>query len=270
MRSFLYVAFFLFEIFFNSISILQAADLHAILVADFFSFDIQNASASDLKKMYALAKEVAKNGNFKLKATVLAGKESMGKKLISKIKKLNVQEKDVIIFYFSGHGYRTGGHADSPWPFLDFPEEHCGISFKSIIDAIKSKDAWFSLILADCCNWEIPHGYAPPVLPLKSMLVSKDIQQKSIYQKLFCQTKGVIAIVSAQPGQASYCSQFGSFFTISLIESLQAAIGGYCNANWEDIISNSRDLLAEHLKLHNLKQIPFMQMKIKSSDHIDH
>lgn len=261
MKPFLRGILLVFSIFVH-MAALEAAELHALLVGDLFSLDIQHASNIDLEKMLEEAKRIAKHGNFRLNAKILAGEKNLGSKLISVIKNLKVQKEDVILFYFSGHGYRTENNRDSPWPYLDFPAEHNGLCFKSLVDTVVKKRASLSILIADCCNWEVPYNYAPPILNgIKNDLVTQNNIKES-YQKLFCDVKGVIAIVSAQPGQASYCSQHGSFYTMSFLVSLRAAIEGNFIARWPDIFEIADELLGEYLKVYNLNQNSFIYSKI--------
>lgn len=267
MRTFIGAVSILFFLLARCEQTLDAADLHAIFVADFFSMDIQKASYIDLQKMHQEAQVIAKYGHFKLKATLLAGDKTLGKKLLKAVKNLRAENEDVILFYFSGHGYRTSTNSNSPWPYLDFPAEHSGICFKGIIDALRAKQARLAIVMADCCNWAIPDGFAPPLLKGKKVQIISSRQLKENYRKLFCQTAGVIAVVSAQPGEASYCGQNGSFYTLAFLNSLCEVIETDKHVKWQKVFDGTGDGLQQFLNPYNLKQKPHVLLDIKTREH---
>lgn len=262
MKKFLCKVAFVTYFFCSSMASLNAADLHAILVGDYYSADIQQACHIDLKNIRTEVDKIAKNAGFNLQLTVLAGNKSSSQKVINAVKNLQVAKKDVILFYFTGHGYRTEDSGNSPWPNFEFPLERTGVKMKDIIDKIASKGGIFSLVLADCCNIKIPQAYAPPIVKAREAVQVSLEMIKTNYRSLFCQTKGMIAIVSATRGQPSYCNAYGSFYTRSFLRSLREAIESP-KADWRDIFDGADDGLQATLKAHKVQQDPVVYTNIK-------
>lgn len=264
MKAFLYAVTLMFCLMFQCEQSLYAADLYAFLVGDYSSQDIQQASRTDLKNMYEEAKRIADYGGYKLKASFFAGEKKSGEKLLKALKKLSPTREDLVLFYFSGHGYRTSNHSPNPWPYLDFPDEHRGMSFKDVITHVTDLNPRLTILIADCCNWAIPTGFVlPPLLKGHKARFVSTRQIKRNYKKLFCHTEGVIAIAGAQPGHASYCKTFGSFYTLSFLSSLQEVLHRQSGVDWESVIYIAESNLIEMLMPYSLNQTPVVSLTLK-------
>lgn len=252
-----YLTLMLFLLAGHTPQTLCAAELYAFFVGDFHSLDIQQASRTDLKNMHEEAQRIAKYGNYKLKASFYAEEKKTGSKLLKALKKLAPQKEDMVLFYFSGHGYRPSKGYKNAWPYLDFPSEKHGMSYNDVINHIANLNPGFTLLIADCCNWTIPYGLGNP--PLLKGCIPKSASEKQVkknYKKLFCDSKGVIAIAGAQAGQASYCKSYGSFYTLSFLTGLHEVIQRQTDVSWQSILSIAENNLTDRLLPYNLKQTP--------------
>lgn len=264
MKAFSYAALMLFCLITQRGQTLHAADLYAFLVGDYFSQDIQQASRKDLQNMHEETIRIAKYANYKLKASFFAEGKSNGTELLKAIKKLAPKKEDMVLFYFSGHGYRTTNHGTNLWPYLDFPSEHQGMSFHDIIVHIANLKPRLTILIADCCNWTIPYGFINP--PLLKRYKPEPVPTKRLkrnYQKLFCKTEGLLAIAGAEPGQASYCKIYGSFYTLSFLSSLQEVLQCKSGVNWKSVLAIAENSLIDKLKPYNLNQQPVVWYNLK-------
>lgn len=235
---------------------LHAADLYVLLVGDTHSQDIREASCNDLKNMHEEALRIAEYTHYTLKASFFSEGKN-GIKLLKALNKLSPKKEDIVIFYYSGHGYRTSSHGTNPWPYLDFPSDHQGMSFQNVINHLSDLKPRLTILIADCCNWAIPYGISPPPLLKghKPQPVSTERLKKN-YQQLFCKKAGVIAIAGAQPSQASYCKAYGSFYTLSFLSGLHEVVQRSSDVNWKSVLSLTENNLKERLKPYNLTQQP--------------
>src|ERR1700733_3375785 len=110
-----YVSFY-FSIFFllafGAPTSIKAASLQAIIVADTFDLSIGDGASADLQKMRYAIQQIAKQTKLALKQDIIAGKNATPAKLLAKLNELKIKNNDVIIFFFSGHGYRTPSKND--------------------------------------------------------------------------------------------------------------------------------------------------------------
>lgn len=246
----------------SSFESLEAANLHAIFVGDYFSTDIQQACHIDLKNMTGEVKKIAANTGYDLHLKIFAGDESSSQIVLDAVKSLKPGKKDAIIFYFTGHGFRTENNGKSPWPNFEFPLERSGVEMERIIEIIVRKGAVLSIILADCCNLKIPQVYAPSIVKGKKTAKVSFDRVRTNYHHLFCKTRGVIAIAGASSGQPSYCNFYGSFYTQSFLTSLKIAVES-SKAEWGNVFDRAEDELQAILKVHQIQQDPVVFTNIK-------
>lgn len=264
MKAFSYGMLMLFCLILHGSPQLYAADFYAFLVGDYHSQDIQQASRKDLQNIHEEAIRIANYAGYTLKVSFFADGNTNGTELLKVLKKLCPKKEDVVLFYFSGHGYRTSNHGTSPWPYLDFPAEHHGMSYQDVIAHIANLKPRLSILIADCCNWMIPYGFVnPPLLKGPRLAPASAKRLKRNYQKLFSETEGVIAIAGAQPGNASYCKIYGSFYTLSFLGSLQEVVQRKVHVNWTSVFEIAETALSERLRPYNLKQQPVVWTNLK-------
>src|SRR5271155_3631153 len=125
-----------------------AADLHAILVGDTTDSSLGTAFEKDLEFMQEKLKKIAKNTNLNLNVTLLQGNSVTPKKVLRQIESLQVSPDDVVVVYFTIHGFRTSSKA-SQWPSLYFGVSQQGVDFEAINEVVKNKNPRLLLSIAD-------------------------------------------------------------------------------------------------------------------------
>lgn len=220
-------------------SFVNAANLHAILVGDTVTDDIGTSVVNDLTLFQAEMQKVSKQTGLKLKKTVMDGKTLRAETLINQVEKLSVRPNDVIVFYFSGHGYRTNSK-ENPWPNLYISTEDVGVDFSLIVQELSNKHPRLLVSIADVCNNVIPDLFAPPTtMSLMSAAPKKVDFVKLNYRLLFLQTKGVITIASSKAGEYSWSTDLGGLYTRAFFESLEREVHGSTTANWQSILDRA-------------------------------
>lgn len=247
--------------FVTSPLLLRAADLYAILIGDCLTEDIREASNLDLTNMFAEIDKIAQSGGYQLHVKTLNCQRPCARKVVRALKALHPTEDDVVIFYYSGHGYRTS--ASNQWPNLSFAIERVGLSFSDVIQVISEKKAGFSLILADCCNWPIPRDNAPSEIKIKSVQAILDEGVRRNYCRLFGELKGVVAIASSRAGQPSYCTADGSFYSMCFVKALQKSVSADQISDWNEILRFAARELQGMLQPFSLAQDPVLSLKIQ-------
>lgn len=200
---------------------LEAKTLHTIIVADTIH-DITLITQPDLKSIQEEMKIIAQHTDQTLKEKIFAGSEFSKQKLINYIKNLKVKSDDSVVFYFSGHGYRTKEKKTS-WPFLSFELYKVGLDLKWIADTLWDKKPRFALVMSDCCN---EFSEKNVVRKTKNILINlhKTTPKYVGYKQLFCNAKGCVVVTSCSEGEFSYGSVFGGVFTRCFLISLNKEI----------------------------------------------
>lgn len=200
---------------------LPARTMHVIMAADTIH-EISSITKPDVSQMRVEFQTIARHTRLVLKEKVFMSSEFGKDNITSYLKALRIEPNDVVIFYFSGHGYHTH-HKTSQWPWLSFELYKSGLDLKWIADIIRKKNPRFSLVMADCCNNFAEQGYMAETKNICIKLtMSSPVYQG--YHHLFLNAKGHITICSSAIGQFSYGSQRGGLYTQCFLASLNQEI----------------------------------------------
>jgi len=219
---------------------LDGADLIAVLVCDTHAENIESAVKADLKTMQAEANRIALNTDLNLREVVFVDQDVKPKNFLTKLKLIPVTQDDVVLFYYSGHGYRTSSKDGNPWPNLFFTPAKQGVDFNEVSMRLLKKKPRLLVSIADCCNNYMPDGGAPPVY--RGELFGKASSRvMANYQELFLNTSGLVMVSSSEVGELSWCISRGALFTLALIDSLkietQKIAAG--NASWQTVLDRA-------------------------------
>lgn len=223
-----------------SLSSLQAQVFHAILVGDTTDEFVGTSVRQDLKLMDQKLLELSLELKTPFQRTLIVGKLVTPRYILATLEELEIEEGDIVFFYFSGHGYRTESK-QSPLPNLLCSSAGQGFDLGDVIDLIDGKNPRLKLFVADVCNNVLPEDKAP-------ILISSKQQARSLFHpkgnqnlvKLFLETAGTIIVASSHAGELAYCTERGGFFTSSLIKSIEKA-ASTSKATWEDLLQEAYD-----------------------------
>ena len=198
----------------------EAADLYAIFVGDTVSDDIKLSVQADIKMMKGEANKIAMYTGLKVKEVVLEGRQATTGNLLNKVKSIALNPDDVVIFYFSGHGFRTPSKQGNPWPNLFFTGEQKAVDFLAVTNVLKEKHPRLILAIADCCNNSIVDWFAPQIVNVAARNQNVDPRIQANYRKLFLDTQGVIIASGSKAGEVAWCAENGALYTMAISKSL--------------------------------------------------
>lgn len=237
---------------------LAAAQIHLIMVGDTASTDIGATVTPDLEHMHQQTSAIAKLLHVHLEERTFIGSQVNSRQFFNALSSLKVDHDDLIIFYFSGHGYRTKSKdAHDPWPNLVFSLEHAGVDFLDVVDIIKEKNPRLVIALADSCNNYLAPGHIPVVKPAKKPLMRSLKLPKVNARFLFMEPAGEILISAASPGEVSWGTLKGGLFTNAFLFSLSQAIDRPQLPDWAQILSEASDSVLENQTPQNYINISY-------------
>ena len=235
------IKFLILLLFFSvPAALVQAAQLHAILVTDSVN-EINFITQPDLQKWRKEALLIAKYAKLELKERVFTAHHFTKNQVSAHIKRQKINSDDAIIFYFSGHGYRTQEQA-SPLPHLVFSLDEEGLPLEWVVEQLKAKKPRFALILADCCNNYIELGFSQPTKKIQIRLHPLKPINTS-YEQLYGKAKGCIVIASCSPGAFSYGSSMGGLYTQCFFASLNRELA-QPKPNWRDLLRRANGYIS--------------------------
>ncbi len=185
-----------------------------------------------------------------VKYTVSEGNYSKNN-LYSILADLHPGKDDIIVFAYSGHGFRWQDQTEK-YPMMDLrSSSYANVSADNsanvadVYNMLTGKGARLTLILSDCCNSSIGRNQ----LTTSGFLNAKSDVNADMtrLQRLFLNARGNVIATAAQPGQYSWGNNAsGGFFTSSFIQALREEISYFKTAtsSWDAIINRTLELAA--------------------------
>lgn len=196
--------------------------LHAIIITDIFDDTIGFDVTHDLVSLRKEARKISKMTRLELNSLYFYGDNLKAGNIVEKLQSIVMGPNDAVLFYFSGHGYRTASKK-SPWPDLLLSEEGISLDYKMLIEILAQKDPRFILAIADCCNNVIPQSWANTYQAQPRAFSRLRVSEAANYRHLFLDSKGLIMISGSSVGQYSWSVQEGGVYTLSFLNALHEA-----------------------------------------------
>ena len=191
--------------------------------------------------------------------------------LMNTLNSLKCNKNDIVLFYYSGHGTRS--HQDTS----EFPQmclkynsaydEGKFVSLQTVIDKLQTKEARFTLVMADCCNNPVS-GVSPKSLMSKdgSSLVYNEAVARN-YRKLFLEPQGMVILTGCKKGQYSLGGKkWGGLLSDQFFgNGLYSAAKGDIPATWNSVLQNTYELVKNLAKSANSVQEPYYEIRLKQN-----
>ncbi|HGE70908.1 TPA: hypothetical protein ENX78_08745 [Candidatus Poribacteria bacterium] len=195
-----------------------------------------NISASVVKDAETVQKalEVLQSeGISELKMTTMRSSEKKVKTsdMIEWIGNLDPSEDDVVMIYYSGHGFIDEQNRH----YLSF-EEGDTIPRSDIISRLNELDCRLRILITDSCSNLV--SLPTPVTSSPRSIGEK--QDRKYYKDLFIDHRGLLDVTAASEGEYAWGnSTLGGYFTSSLFSSFKG--DGIRFRTWEDVIKDTKD-----------------------------
>jgi len=219
--------------------------LHLMVVANTDVSDIGPACDIDQRRIRNEFGGIAKALGMNLDETLVSGDYFGVDNVIEAIDDLNPDPNDVVVFVYTGHGFRFQDQEDV-YPCLDLTSnayddsEANYLQLSDIYNAIVEKNARLNLVLSDCCNSTVN---VDQCMVRSNSLFSRSNTNFNLQKlcSLFLNSEGNIIATAASPGEYSWCGDNGGLFLLSFFESLRGQISAL-NQNepsWDTVMSNT-------------------------------
>lgn len=132
--------------------------MHVILVCATTDPTLSQFSIYDLDRAEKLYTKLADEIGVKANIIKIFGDSYNKKNVEAAVKNLKPAAADIVVFYYSGHGFRMP-KLNRPYPFMDLRSDAKTQDYKQhtmniedIFLTLKSKPNRFTLVVSDCCN----------------------------------------------------------------------------------------------------------------------
>ncbi|MCF0075024.1 caspase family protein [Dyadobacter sp. CY261] len=223
---------------------------YLITVINSLDSTIGASADKDMRNVVRLFTQVAQDMEMEIRVQRIMDKDFSKMSVEVALAKLQPSPIDVVLFYYSGHGFRYSNDA-SLYPRMSFRTKSYAdldknnLSLEAVYKVLVRKKAKVTLVLADCCNEDIgvPVPLAEEFIRMKSSN-RKPPLNKQLCKKLFFPPKPVsILIGAADKNQLAVCSnELGGYFTHSLTSELETQFyqSFSSEGTWRSILAASR------------------------------
>jgi len=235
----------------------QKTKLFLIVVASTHDETIGPAVDLDAQKAIRMFDTVAMSLGIRnnLIIDTVFGEQYSKANVLNAINKLKPAKKDIVVFYYTGHGYTDTTQPKKLYPFMDLRDprirpipglDHSNLNLEDIYESIKKKGARVNLVIGDCCNDKM-NSYArilpPPPRPGRprsdSILVIENL--KALFLPKAPQS--FLLAAASKYEKAFTNTRTGSFYTNNLLQTIRTRFYRRSEkVNWQDIMTTAKQL----------------------------
>lgn len=223
---------------------IHAQTLHTIVFCNTIDASIGESMKIELMNVTNQIKKINELIEYDVDFYKLDGPICTRANLRRAIDQLDVDEDDVILTFYGGHGSHAKNDSD-PWPQYcmntGFEDQSNWVPMASVAKWVQAKNPRLAIILSNCCN--VVQG-ATTIKPLWAMggdYTSLDGVSAEKYKELF-NARGLVMATSSKVPEPSWCNAvMGGLFTSDLIDVLQMVGSGSVSPNWEAVLKRTYD-----------------------------
>jgi uncharacterized protein YgiM (DUF1202 family) len=238
--------------------------LHFILVANSSEPQLGRGCKNDAYRAMQTVKTVCEILDIPLKIAEINGDGYNKAGVEAVIKSLMPCDKDIVFFYYTGHGFNKMEEAHL-FPTIDLRNnpanndagiiDFFGMDMEKVFEKIKSKGGRLNLVVSDCCNFLTPLHFTQPLkksttgrnkqpTPKTNAAVLQGPYNKKATSLLFLQSNLSVLVTAAGRGQYAmsdpeYGSVFGMQFFDEINNILCSRSFDWESFSWNNILTNT-------------------------------
>lgn len=224
----------------------EVPEMHVVVVANTKVPDIGTSCAVDRNNVVDEFTDIAKGLGIEMHKYIVDGENLSKSKVNSTLSRLNPGPNDIVIFAYTGHGFRWSNQT-SRYPMMalfysrfDSPSNSNSMNLEDVYNKIVAKGARLNIVMGDCCNNDIGVTSREGTGSLASRSFSRGSTQR--LRKLFFDSKGSVLIAAAKPGETACGSRIsGGYFLNAFFSGIDREISLTTNStpSWDSILDRS-------------------------------
>lgn len=224
----------------------SSVTLHLIVVADTEDRDIGAASRADIKGLRKEFEVAAKEAGITFSPTIISGSGFSKITVVNTLNNLNPGSNDVVVFVYTGHGFRFNDDTDA-YPRFSLTRNRQSpilnnLSTSEVYRTLRRKGARLNITIADTCNGNI--GFNKPNHDEGLQLKPSDagISRRAITTLLLNARGNIVGAAATRGEYALSNARIGGFFIHSFLNAFmyETSIANTGTPSWQRIMSNSK------------------------------
>lgn len=205
-----------------------------VIVANTKDPDIGKGCREDIKSIRQMFEKMTDHMKFNFLELVVAGKEYSKENVKDAIEALSPGKNDIVVFYYSGHGFSFDKDADKRYPQVDLRSITASNKVDVIIEnthnlmdlfeMVKSRGARLNIVIGDCCNnnIKIRRKFKGGDHSIRKAERPEMIINDEMCESMFCNYTASILVASADKGEFAVSDdEIGSIFTFNFANNLK-------------------------------------------------
>lgn len=218
----------------NKVEKIVQTKLILIIVANTADPAIGKGCREDIKAIHKMFRELSEYMEFKFLDLLVEGTDYGKENIMDAITISTPGSDDIVVFYYSGHGFSYEKDAKQRFPQIDlrphptsdriaFINAHTQ-NLADIFEMIKGKGARLNIVIGDCCNSLIKfkRDFKGGADIIRMANKPEMAINKKMAEKLFCHHTASILVAAADKGEYAIADPvFGSIFTFTFTHNFK-------------------------------------------------
>ncbi len=230
---------------------------------------IGKGCAEDIDSVQHIFEKLSEEMNFHYIALIIQGEDYGKENILGAIHLLKPGSNDIVVFYYSGHGFRYEKETANQYPQVDLRSHPASDkidvvnahteNLADLFELIKRRGARLNIVIGDCCNSLIhfKRNYKGGSEDLRNEHKEPVIINKETCGTLFCDYSASIIVASASKGECAVSDdKLGSIFTYNFAKCLKMLIKKDVEKGaglpWEQLLEEAKDKTMELSKTYDI------------------
>jgi hypothetical protein len=205
-----------------------------VVVANTLDTTIGKGCVADMESVRHIFKKLSDEMKFNFIELLVQGKDYSKENIIGTIDMLTPGNNDIVVFYYSGHGFSYEKDVAKKYPQVDLRSHPASDkidvvnayteNLADLFDLIKRRGARLNIVIGDCCNSfiDFKRKFKGGNDDIRNEKREAVIINKKTCEVLFCDYTASILVASADKGlYAVSDDKLGSLFTYNFSKSLK-------------------------------------------------
>ncbi|MEP6700993.1 MAG: caspase family protein, partial [Bacteroidota bacterium] len=218
----------------NQVEKVIRTKLILVIVANTIDPEIGKGCREDIKSIRHMFNKLSHHMEFNFLELLVKGADYTKKNILDAIDSLTPGTNDIVVFYYSGHGFSYKKEKEKKFPQVDLRSHPASNkiavinentnNLMEVFEMVKSKGARLNIVIGDCCNSTIKfkRNFKRSDDTVRLTKRRPVIINKKMCETLFCDYTASILVAAADKGQYAVSDEkLGSIFTLNFTNNLK-------------------------------------------------